>query len=503
MTQRTAVCGTTAFLCLFSGTAWAEVTGAEVWANWKSAAESIGQTLTPGSVNQSGDTLIVSDLQMSMSMPEVIMTGAIAEITFTNNSDGTVAIAMSPSYGMKIETDSPDAEDAQIDLTVDQEGLAMVASGTADEITYDFLASSMRIMLDNVVVEDEPVDLTGEIAFSGIDGKYVVVSAAMTELSSELRAEKMTVSANATKPGGDGTFAMNLDYADISARSEGAFLLMTEPSAIGRALADGMKTVTNTSHGRASFDVDFKDGADTFMLAGSSDGGAFDLSMDADALAYSFSNIGLAFAMSGSEIPLPEVAASMGEIGMSFMMPVSASETPGDFGLGVTLRDLSVSDMIWSIIDRDGQLPRDPATVIVDIAGKANWLFDIFDPGAMDVMDSEMPAELHSLDINALQISIVGAELTGSGGFAFDMDNLETFDGIPAPTGALDLRLVGGNTLMDRLVGMGLLPEQQAMGARMMLGLFARPGDGEDTLTSKIEVDGATGAISANGQRLQ
>jgi hypothetical protein len=49
---------------------------------------------------------------------------------------------------------------------------------------------------------------------------------------------------------------------------------------------------------------------------------------------------------------------------------------------------------------------------------------------------------------------------------------------------------------------MGLVPEDQAMAARMMLGLFARPGDGPDTLTSKIEVKG-DGAILANGQRLQ
>ena len=56
--------------------------------------------------------------------------------------------------------------------------------------------------------------------------------------------------------------------------------------------------------------------------------------------------------------------------------------------------------------------------------------------------------------------------------------DLTTFDGMPRPEGALDLELTGGNTLLDTLVAMGLLPEEQAMGARMMLGLFARPGAG-------------------------
>jgi len=55
---------------------------------------------------------------------------------------------------------------------------------------------------------------------------------------------------------------------------------------------------------------------------------------------------------------------------------------------------------------------------------------------------------------------------------------------------------------MDKLVQMGLLPQEQAMGARMMMGLFARPGEGPDSLTSTLEIN-AEGHILANGQRIQ
>jgi hypothetical protein len=48
---------------------------------------------------------------------------------------------------------------------------------------------------------------------------------------------------------------------------------------------------------------------------------------------------------------------------------------------------------------------------------------------------------------------------------------------------------------------MGLLPEDQVMGARMMMGVFATPV-GDDMLTSTIEVN-AEGHVIANGQRLQ
>jgi hypothetical protein len=62
--------------------------------------------------------------------------------------------------------------------------------------------------------------------------------------------------------------------------------------------------------------------------------------------------------------------------------------------------------------------------------------------------------------------------------------------------------LRGGNALLDTLVSMGLVPEQEAAGARMMMGLFAVAGAEPDTLNSTIEVQG-NGQIFANGQRIQ
>jgi hypothetical protein len=104
--------------------------------------------------------------------------------------------------------------------------------------------------------------------------------------------------------------------------------------------------------------------------------------------------------------------------------------------------------------------------------------------------------------VNALTLALAGARLTGGGDFTFDNDDLSTFPGMPKPTGALELELTGGNALLDTLVAMGLLPQEQAMGARMMLGMFARPGSSPDSLTSRIEVT-EEGQVLANGQRLR
>ena len=63
---------------------------------------------------------------------------------------------------------------------------------------------------------------------------------------------------------------------------------------------------------------------------------------------------------------------------------------------------------------------REESTLRLDLSGKANFLFDLFDPESMEMVDDEMPAEIHELDVNELKLEVAGADLTGNGGFTFD-----------------------------------------------------------------------------------
>ena len=106
------------------------------------------------------------------------------------------------------------------------------------------------------------------------------------------------------------------------------------------------------------------------------------------------------------------------------------------------------------------------------------------------------------MDLTELKATIAGAELTGTGSFTFYNTDIETFGGMPAPSGKLDMKLVGGNGLLDKLVEMGLLTSDDAMGARMMVAMFTNAGaEGADELTSTIEVKDQV--LYANGQRMQ
>ena len=121
---------------------------------------------------------------------------------------------------------------------------------------------------------------------------------------------------------------------------------------------------------------------------------------------------------------------------------------------------------------------------------------DVFAPDFAEQMDGP-PGQINSLNINRLLLNLAGAELTGNGSFSFNNEGE-----MPKPSGSVNLMLSGANALLDTLVGMGLLPEDQAMGARMMMSMFAVPGDSPDTLVSTIEVN-EDGSILANGQRIK
>ena len=75
------------------------------------------------------------------------------------------------------------------------------------------------------------------------------------------------------------------------------------------------------------------------------------------------------------------------------------------------------------------------------------------------------------------------------------------FGGTPAPTGTINVTINGVNKRIDTLIAMGLLRDDRAIGTRMMLGMFIRPGSAPDEVTSAMEL--RAGDLFADGQQLQ
>jgi len=200
-------------------------------------------------------------------------------------------------------------------------------------------------------------------------------------------------------------------------------------------------------------------------------------------------------------LPLPPVEVHLDRSSFELLMPLAQTDAARDFGLGISLEGFTISEFIWSLFDPTRQLPRDPANVVLDLKGKGNWLVNIFDAAALE-NSTKTPGKIESLSLEALELTVAGASLKGDGAFTFDNNDLDTFGGVPRPEGSVDLSLSGGNTLLDKLTAMNIVPQQQAVGIKALSGLFAKPGSGFDTLTSRIEID-RTGRVLANGQQIR
>ena len=259
-----------------------------------------------------------------------------------------------------------------------------------------------------------------------------------------------------------------------------------------QALEDGRFVEVVMASGTSSATVS---SANEGVLSGSTKSGASEATFRLDRAGLAFVGTVNALEYDVSSPGLPRSLTKIAKAAFDVLLPITRTEGPQKFVYTIDLDGLEIGDELWALFDPGHALPRDPATVIVDLRGTATTLTDVFAIGAGAAMP-EPPFKIDTASLARLRIDAAGAQLAGTGNIVFDYED-DTF----VPSGSGDFTLTGGNALLDTLVRIGALPAEQASSARMMLGLLARPGKGDDTLISKIEArDG--GRIVANGQPL-
>lgn len=489
-----------AALLLGTTAAHADVTPQQVWESWLAQMEPFGYEVS-ATETQMGNDLEIKDLVMNIVIPEEDGTVEVAMpgFTFVDKGDGTVALEMPSTYPITVSF-SGDGEEGQVNLNYNTTGLSMVASGEPEAINYAYSAASVEMSVGDITADGQTLNL-GDISLTMINatGNSLISGDALMSSDQEFSADEMIVKVDVKDPtGSDEGAIVNATLKDVSFDSLTAFPMAMDPEDFGKAMADGLAMEFGIGHNGA--DIAFDITADGERISGTQGAasGEFGFAFDSEGFALSQQAFDAAVSMQVPDLPFP-VSYELGEASMEISVPLAMAEEEQDFLLAMTLADFAVPDMLWSVFDPTGQLPRDPATVSFDVSGTVKILANLFDPEAM-MMDE--PGELHSVSINNILVTAVGAELTGQGAFTFDNSDKVSFDGLPRPEGSVELYLTGANALMDKAVAMGLASEEDVMGARMMMGMFTIPGEGDDSLKSTIEVN-AEGHVMANGMRLK
>ncbi len=203
--------------------------------------------------------------------------------------------------------------------------------------------------------------------------------------------------------------------------------------------------------------------------------------------------------VTSATVPFP-INIGFAEMAFDMKFPMVKSDAPVPYAFLMKIVDFTVPEEVWAMGDPTSQLPHEPATLVIDTTGMVRLLADFTATPAEG--ETPPPPEVSAVTINDLQLKMVGAELKGTGDLTLDNTDLTTFNGMPAPTGVLNFTLTGGNGLLDKLAAMGLVPEDQLMGFRMMMGMFATMAtDGSDSMTSTVEFKDK--GLFVNGQQLQ
>ena len=489
---------------ILPSTAVADVSSSDVWNMWKTKTESAGQKVTVGSQDNNGSSIVLHNVTVSNEAPTAKSNWSIELLEFRDLGDGTVSVTMSPDIPVSI-SNTPKNDIPAFDLAfiVHQSDLKIIASGMPDDIKFAYTAGKIDVVLNKLIADGDDSKMDLSIALNDISGQYGVRSSNRVSFDSTMSAGSLTYAYSFPNPDGRGTLEAKGSLADVKTTSNGlipvGLNISDDPKALFSSDFEAMGSITA---GPSQSELKFDDGKTNLSTTSSAQSSSLDFQIGNGSVGYGGTAAGAIYKITGSELPFPEINMSLEKATFNLLMPITQTEDARDFKFKIGLEGLNIDDAIWNMFDPGTVMPRDPLTLIIDTKGKFSWLIDLFKPEDATADQRDQPIRPEEFKINEIRLSAVGAEISGTGAFTFNNDDLETFGGFPAPTGEINLNINGANGLLDKLVQMGFVPDDQAMSARMMLGLFARPAGGEDAMTSQIKIEG-DGSIFANGQQLR
>ena len=533
-------------LAAMTAPAFADVTSEQVWQSWVDYYQSMGYTVTEGGRSKAGETLTLSDVAIKGGPADGQVNMAIPQITLTEDSGKVTTVFADSMTGTAKGTDA-DGEGYELPFAVAMPGNKIVTSGATGDMTHEFDYPTMDFTLTTMKSGDKETALPVKLGVADTTGTFHIVSGAASKYDYAMKSAKVTFSGDvADETDGRVKFEGNLDgieaSGDMALPSGGVKPDQDMNAALKAGMA--MNGVLKAGALVASFDFSGQtEEGQPQSGAGKYDGKGFDLSyaLSQDGMSYQAGSDAGKFSLTTSDVPFPiEYAIDSGSFDMQ--MPVMKSDEAQPFKFAYSLGGLTLGDGIWNLFDAQGKLPRDPASLDIDVTGTAKVTSDLFDQTATTADDADADGDVAPADatddatadgmtdaapaddaeaaadsaaeadadaapqpfepvdvaINQFALNALGAKVTAEGA-------LKAPEGgdITTPVGKIDATYEGVNGLIDKLGAMGLIPQDQIMGVRMMLAMFAKPvTEGEDKLATQLEFK-ADGTIFANGQQIK
>lgn len=200
-----------------------------------------------------------------------------------------------------------------------------------------------------------------------------------------------------------------------------------------------------------------------------------------------------------SVMPFPPFTISMDSAVVDVQIPLRPSEDDQEVVFDLALNELVIDDVLWMMADPAGNLPHEPANLLIDLGATVRidqpLVESLDNDGVADLPIPFMVGQAKNIDINKVLLSVAGATIDIAG--AFDVNN----DGpIPMPLGKVDVSIKGVQAIANHLVSMGLIEQAQVGMAMGMMMAFMKQGSEPDSFSTVIDV--TEDGVTANGTPL-
>ncbi|MCY4304221.1 MAG: hypothetical protein OXC62_05495 [Aestuariivita sp.] len=485
------------FSIALSSNAQADLSVHDVWSAWRNFYTESGFKFK-GQEQISNNEITIDDATLTAANRRNTSSIEIKLGTLKFSKDkNAVNISLANEMPITIIEKSDSKEVLEASLIANVEDFEMSADGSPSEIRFRYSASAANITLNKL-------KLTSLFGFSStprlkITQKNIAGTTLYKNMS--LAMSKHTISGDLT--------TMDIFLSDSSKdyiafvgsndhflfESTGASPMTMQSNIIFKQVEDGYNSEGKLKIGPLSLSLATQENQRKFSLQSSAETNSLSYNITSAGIHYTINQSNLTYSIIDNQLPFP-ILANTAQIALELLFPIFAAEKKQDFNLLVNLDSITLKDEIWDQFDPQNNILRYPANLIIDITGQLQLQKNLYEieTNQSTFINPQLPTILHTLNFNEIMLNAFDAGVRGTGNFSFD-NKMQ-------PIGSLDLEITGSNQLLDKFVEIGVIQLSEVFLIRSMLSLFTIPGNDQDILSSRIEINDK-GQIFANGQRLQ
>ncbi|MBT5087877.1 MAG: hypothetical protein HOM71_10400 [Deltaproteobacteria bacterium] len=497
------------FTILFISKASADVTTQDVWNKLRSFITSSEFELT-ATETQTHGVLKINELFFSRTLPNknfgqgLQLSLSFSSLRFTQNSDGTVTILLPKQVIINVHSESASDKELFLEVKYTHTKPEITVSGTPDEPVYNYTAEKSQLELGKLKLNG--IDLLHFGLFAHADIKKININSAAIKSTpfnfmQTLTIEKVVYFAG--MPMKNSSMDLGGEILEFRGSNNMTLPFIKKLESSTSLLTAGANFKTNWEHSGKKFNFSSNETGKDGKIKRQSSGGAGELKLNQEFLKLFLESTETDLSLSHDDLPFP-VTLELKKLTTNISFPLDSNMKAKPFSLGVGLSDFTMSEVLWSIFDENSVLPRRPISLIFDTYGKTKILFNDLKSAAWGDLKTKgtFPVEVEKMTLQNFYLSGAGIAVNGHGIFEFGKSDLLKFKGKSLPIGWLEINFQGGNTLIDRLTKINLIPKAQSLGIKMMLSMLTVPGGLDDELKARLEVT-KDGHILANGQRIR